>query len=69
MAAFASTHTSAGFAPVANRFATVFASPVQAIRDWNNARLTRNVLGGLTDRELNDIGLIRNDIETVATSR
>ena len=29
---------------------------------WNDARVTRNALGKLTDRELDDIGLCRGDI-------
>ncbi len=29
---------------------------------WNDARVTRNALGKLTDRELDDIGLCRSDI-------
>lgn len=34
--------------------------------EWNAARVTRNQLNSLTDRELDDIGLTRADIETVA---
>jgi uncharacterized protein YjiS (DUF1127 family) len=30
---------------------------------WNDARVTRNALGKLSDRELDDIGLCRGDIE------
>lgn len=33
---------------------------------WNDARVTRNSLYRLTDRELDDIGLCRGDIEQVA---
>ena len=29
---------------------------------WNDARITRNALGKLSDHELNDIGLCRGDI-------
>lgn len=32
---------------------------------WNAARVTRNSLGRLSDRELDDIGLCRGDIETL----
>ncbi|CUH84027.1 DUF1127 domain-containing protein [Thalassovita mediterranea] len=32
---------------------------------WNDARVTRNALSRLTDRELDDIGMVRADIETV----
>jgi uncharacterized protein YjiS (DUF1127 family) len=37
-----------------------------AFVSWNDARVTRNALAQLTDRELADIGLARGDIETVA---
>lgn len=30
---------------------------------WNDARMTRNALGKLSDRELDDIGLCRGDID------
>ena len=30
---------------------------------WNDARVTRKALSKLTDRELDDIGLCRGDIE------
>tara|TARA_R110002124_G_scaffold133556_7_gene296155 strand:- start:7186 stop:7395 length:210 start_codon:yes stop_codon:yes gene_type:complete len=30
---------------------------------WNDQRLTRNALNKLSDRELNDIGMSRSDIE------
>ncbi|MDD7971466.1 DUF1127 domain-containing protein [Roseinatronobacter alkalisoli] len=36
------------------------------LRSWNDARVTRRELNALTDRELQDIGLIRADIEQVA---
>lgn len=32
---------------------------------WNEARRTRKVLSSLSDRELEDIGLTRGDIETL----
>ncbi len=32
---------------------------------WNNARITRKSLGRLSDRELDDIGLCRGDIEFI----
>lgn len=37
-------------------FAAAFAA-------WNDARVTRNTLAKLSDRELDDIGLCRADIE------
>ncbi|PTX56927.1 uncharacterized protein YjiS (DUF1127 family) [Litoreibacter ponti] len=40
----------------------VFASLIGAIVSWNDRRVTRNALEGLTSRELADIGLTRADI-------
>jgi uncharacterized protein YjiS (DUF1127 family) len=37
-----------------------------AIAAWNDARQTRNELAKLSDRELDDIGLSRGDIDRVA---
>lgn len=34
-----------------------------AVSNWNDARVTRNTLAKLSDRELDDIGLCRGDIE------
>jgi uncharacterized protein YjiS (DUF1127 family) len=36
------------------------------IGDWNDARVTRAALTRLSDRELDDIGLCRADIEDIA---
>ena len=38
----------------------------RALQSWNDARLTRNSLAALSDRELDDIGLNRGDIERVS---
>lgn len=35
---------------------------------WNDARIIRNELNRLTDRELEDVGLVRGDIDQVARS-
>ena len=37
-----------------------------AVGTWNDRRMTRNALGKLSDRELDDIGLCRGDIDHVA---
>ena len=34
-----------------------------AFKGWNDARVTRKALSKLSDRELDDIGLCRGDIE------
>ncbi len=33
---------------------------------WNDARITRNALARLSDRELEDIGISRAEIDTIA---
>lgn len=47
------------------RSVQVLGDMVSAFSAWNNARITRNALSKLTDRELEDIGLCRGDIEFV----
>ena len=39
---------------------------ISNIRNWNNARKTRNELNKLSDRELYDIGIHRGNISSVA---
>jgi uncharacterized protein YjiS (DUF1127 family) len=36
-----------------------------AVANWNDARVTRKALSKLSDRELDDIGLCRGDIERI----
>lgn len=36
-----------------------------AFQAWNDARVTRKALNKLSDRELDDIGLCRGDIELI----
>ncbi|MDB5661013.1 MAG: hypothetical protein JWS10_3628 [Cypionkella sp.] len=38
---------------------------VNSFAAWNDARITRHALGKLTDRELDDIGLCRGDVELI----
>ena len=35
------------------------------LSNWNDTRVTRKALGKLSDRELDDIGLCRGDIEMI----
>lgn len=42
-----------------------FAGFIAAVAAWNDARVTRKALGRLSDRELDDIGLSRAEIETI----
>lgn len=47
-------------------FGSVVARMVSALNGWNETRVTRRELSRLSDRELDDIGLCRGDIERVA---
>jgi uncharacterized protein YjiS (DUF1127 family) len=47
-------------------FSGLFGSLVSAFAAWNDARVTRNALSRLSDRELDDIGLSRGDIDSIA---
>ena len=46
--------------------ASILSSFVGRIAAWNDARVTRQALEALSDRELDDLGLTRGDIETIA---
>ncbi len=62
MAAFDSSrvhHASSG------RFGQVFVSAFGSLVSWYQARQTRIALSRLTDRELEDIGLLRRDIHSI----
>jgi uncharacterized protein YjiS (DUF1127 family) len=50
---------------VKNSFSII--SMIAAVVSWNDCRMTRNSLSKLTTRELDDIGLVRGDIEAIAT--
>lgn len=47
------------------RTVQVFGGAFEAVAAWNNARVTRNSLSKLSDRELDDIGLCRGDINMI----
>ena len=66
MAAFDTTRPAYGAAPVAGQVTGFISNLVSLVIAWNDARVTRKALNALTDRELDDIGLIRGDIENVA---
>ena len=44
----------------------VFSAVLGTLISWNDARVTRNSLPTLSNRELNDLGLVRGDIEDIA---
>ena len=56
-APFGAITTYRAITTVSNAFATLGA--------WNDARVTRKALNKLSDRELDDIGLCRGDIEFI----
>lgn len=47
-------------------FGTFFSAVIAAVVAWNETRVTEKMLSGLTNRELDDIGLTRADIFDVA---
>lgn len=44
----------------------VLAAIVGKLAAWNDARVTRKGLSALSDRELDDLGLVRGDIDDIA---
>lgn len=67
MAAFETTRTAPLGAITTYRFIQFVSSAFAAVNNWNDARITRAALGKLTDRELDDIGLCRGDIDLVGS--
>lgn len=68
MAAFDTNRATHGSFGLIGRISETVAFVKTSIVEWNDARMTRNTLSELSDRELEDIGLIRGDIESVALS-
>ena len=62
--------TAAHVSTAALRWGDALAAPVEGvvrrILDWNDARITRGMLSRLSARQLDDIGLCRGDIPSVA---
>lgn len=69
MASFDTTRPVYGTAPVAGHVKGFVSNMVAQVIAWNDARVTRKALNTLTDRELEDIGLVRGDIDDVANGR
>lgn len=56
----------APFGAISTYRAVQFVSMVfDTVAGWNDARVTRKALSRLSDRELDDIGLCRGDIEMI----
>lgn len=69
MAAIDTTRTAFAAPAVANRSGTFLSRLMGTFSAWNDARLTRKALHALSDRELDDIGLARNEIDAIAARR
>ncbi len=67
MAALDHTRVASGSFGLFGRIGAFFASVVTAVVDWNEARMTRNALNQLSNRELDDIGLCRGDIDNLGS--
>ncbi len=65
MAAIETTRTAPLGAATTYRFISALSGAFAAVSAWNDARATRNALARLTDRELDDIGLCRADLERI----
>lgn len=48
---------------------TVISGLFGRIAAWNDARVTRAALEKLSDHELDDLGLVRGDIDAIAEGR
>ena len=66
MTAFDTTRTAYGSSAAVYQIVSFIGRIVASVVAWNDTRVTRNALSGLSDRELEDIGLIRGDIDSVA---
>ena len=66
MTALDTTRLVAAGALSGGRVSAVFTNAFATLSTWNDARITRKALGKLSDRELDDIGLCRGDIDQLA---
>jgi len=69
MAAIDTPRITYGAVTFAGRITATLVSFAGIIVSWNDARITRNALSGLSDRELDDIGLVRGDIDLIAANQ
>jgi uncharacterized protein YjiS (DUF1127 family) len=63
MAAVETTRPAPFGAITTYRAITTLSNAITVLRDWNDGRVTRKALYKLSDRELDDIGLCRGDID------
>ena len=65
MAAVETTRPAPYGAITTYRAINALSNAVMALQAWNDARVTRNALAKLSDRELDDIGLCRGDLDFI----
>ena len=69
MAAYETTRPAPFGAISTYRFVQTLSNAVAGVIAWNDVRVTRKALARLSDRELDDIGLCRGDIDLIAQRR
>jgi len=69
MTSFDTSRTTYGTATAVYSIVSFVANGIGTIVAWNDARLTRNALISLSSRQLQDIGLVRGDIDNIAIWR
>lgn len=65
MAAVETTRPAPYGAITAYRAINALSNAVMVFQAWNDARVTRKALSKLSDRELDDIGLCRGDLDSI----
>ncbi|MCA3439936.1 MAG: DUF1127 domain-containing protein [Rhodobacter sp.] len=65
MAAFETTRPAPFGATSTYHFIQFVSNVLATVKGWNDARVTRKALSALSDRELDDIGLCRADIDRI----
>ena len=65
MAAFETVRPAHAGTQIGGRLSHFVQTVVAGVSAWNDARLTRSALARLSDRELDDIGLCRGDIDEI----
>ena len=65
MAAYETTRTMGHGHAFSGRLSLSIHNLFAGVIAWNDARMTRNALSKLSDRELADVGLSRGDIENL----
>lgn len=66
MAAFETTRSAPFGATSTYHFIQFIGNALGTVKAWNDARVTRKALSTLSDRELDDIGLCRGDIDLIS---